>query len=147
MLSNQNADHYKFYELCNPICNDFVAEAGYSNSEKLQNQVQIQMKTHRLKQEDLHHKDTKYPPEFYEILIQGQLDNHWGQWFEGMTLSNVENDESGVACTLLCGHVADQSELHGLLIKIRDLNLKIISVRRVNPEKTKREEINIQLDQ
>jgi hypothetical protein len=43
--------------------------------------------------------------------------------------------------------VADQSELHGLLIKIRDLNLKIISVRRVNPEETKREEINIKPDQ
>ena len=34
MLSNQNADHHKFYGLCNPICNDFVAEAVYSNSEK-----------------------------------------------------------------------------------------------------------------
>lgn len=105
------------------------------------------MKIHGPKQERTHHPDTKYPPEFYEILVQGELGNHWGQWFEGMTLSNVKNGESDGACTLICGHVADQAELHGLLIKIRDLNLKLISVRRVNPEKNKREEINIELDQ
>lgn len=80
------------------------------------------METHRPNQEDIHHKDTKYQPEFYEILVKGQLDNHWGQWFEGMTLSNVENDESGEVCTQISGQVADQSALHGLLIKIRDLN-------------------------
>jgi len=95
------------------------------------------MKNDRLKQEDTHHPDSKYPPEFYEIMIQGQLDSLWGQWFEGMTLSNVENGDSGIACTLISGQVADQSALHGLLIKIRDLNLKLLSVRRVNPGKTK----------
>jgi len=64
-----------------------------------------------------------------------------------MTVSNVEKGESGVACTLIAGQVADQSALHGLLIKIRDLNLKLISVCRVNPGKTKSEEITINLDQ
>ena len=60
----------------------------------------------------------QYPMEFYEIFVQGQLDSLWGQWFEGMTLSNVENGESGVVCTLISGPVADQPALHGLLIKI-----------------------------
>ena len=95
------------------------------------------MKINRTKQEHTHHPDTKYPPEFYEIKVQGHLDSLWGQWFEGMTLLNVENGESGVACTLNSGPVADQSALHGLLIKIRDLNLKLISVHRINPGKTK----------
>ena len=91
------------------------------------------MKSDRIKQEDKHRSTVKNPAEFYEILVQGQLDSLWGQWFEGMKLSNVENGESGVACTLIAGQVADQSALHGLLIKIRDLNLKLISVRRILP--------------
>jgi len=105
------------------------------------------MEIHQQKQENTHHPEPKYPPEFYEIMIQGQLDSLWGQWFEGMTLSNVENGDSGIACTLISGQVADQAALHGLLIKIRDLNLKLISVRRVNPGKVKSEEITIDLDQ
>ena len=95
------------------------------------------MESHRSKQENTHHPDTKHPPEFYEIMVQERLDNLWGQWFEDMTLSNVEHDESGAACTLICGYVADQAELHGLLIKIRDLNLTLLSLRRVYPGKTR----------
>ena len=105
------------------------------------------MKNDRSKQEGTHNQDSQYPPEFYEILVQGHLDSLWGQWFEGMTLSNVKNGESGVACTLISGQVADQPALHGLLIKIRDLNLKLISVRRINPGRMKSEEITINLDQ
>ncbi len=85
------------------------------------------MKSHLSKQDDIH------PPENYEILVQGQLDGLWTQWFEGMTLSNTENGETGVLCTLISGQVSDQSALHGLLAKIRDLNLKLISVRRILP--------------
>jgi len=105
------------------------------------------MEPHRSKQGNTHQPDTKHPPEFYEIMVQEHLDNLWGQWFEGMTLSNVENGESGAACTLICGYVADQAELHGLLIKIRDLNLTLLSLRRVYPGKTKSKEITINLDQ
>ena len=69
----------------------------------------------------------------YEIKVQGHLDRLWTQWFEGMTLSNIENGESGLACTLISGPVADQPALHGLLTKIRDLNLTLISVHRIMP--------------
>ena len=85
------------------------------------------------KNKDKPHSASQYPPEYYEIMVQGHLDSLWGQWFEGLTLSNVENGESGLACTLIAGQVADQSALHGLLIKIRDLNLKLLSVRRIMP--------------
>ena len=85
------------------------------------------------------------PSEFYEILVQGQLDSMWGQWFEGMVLSHVENDEHGPAYTLISGQVADQSALHGLLIKIRDLNLKLISVRRILPDRNSSDGLIIDL--
>lgn len=80
---------------------------------------------------DIERRSPKELQETYEIKVQGQLDSLWAQWFEGMKLSEVENGESGVACTLISGPVADQPALHGLLIKIRDLNLKLLSVRRV----------------
>jgi hypothetical protein len=67
----------------------------------------------------------------YEIKIKGLLDDHWQQWFEGMTLNRQENVEGGQDCTLLIGPIADQPALHGLLAKIRDLNLILISVREI----------------
>jgi hypothetical protein len=68
----------------------------------------------------------------YEIKIKGLLDDHWGQWFEGMTLKCQENVEAGQDCTLIIGPIADQPALHGLLAKIRDLNLTLISVRKLD---------------
>ena len=79
----------------------------------------------------------------YEIKIKGLLDEHWNQWFEGMTLKSVENGESGQVCTLITGPIPDQPALHGLLAKIRDLNLTLISVHRINSETNKREETPI----
>lgn len=72
--------------------------------------------------------------EVYEIKIKGQLDEHWKQWFEGMELSKMTNDETGQECTLLTGPIVDQPALHGLLAKIRDLNLILISVRKMDPK-------------
>ncbi len=95
------------------------------------------MKSHLPEHDETHPSGTRYPLETYEILVQGQLDSLWGEWFEGMTFSSVENGESGVPCTLIAGQVVDQSALHSMLMKIRDLNLKLISVRRINPNKSK----------
>jgi len=72
--------------------------------------------------------------EKFEIKIKGLLDEHWRQWFEGMELCNVTNGETGQECTLITGLIADQPALHGLLAKIRDLNLTLISVRKINPK-------------
>ncbi len=58
----------------------------------------------------------------FKIEIKGQLNKHWAECFENMTFSyNGDN-------TILTGYVADQSALHGLLNRIRDLNLTLISV-------------------
>jgi len=62
-------------------------------------------------------------PEYYEIKIKGHLDKSWSDWFAGLELTHLEGDE-----TLLCGMLPDQAALHGLLERIRDLNLKLISV-------------------
>lgn len=68
----------------------------------------------------------------YEIKIKGLLDDHWRQWFEGMTLKRQESVEAGQDSTLLRGRIVDQPALHGLLAKIRDLNLTLLSVRKIS---------------
>ncbi len=67
--------------------------------------------------------------EYYEIRIQGHLAPYWSETFDGMQVTLTEGGE-----TLLTGEVADQAALHGLLAKIRDLNLTLISVIRYRPK-------------
>jgi hypothetical protein len=62
----------------------------------------------------------------YEITVQGRLSEHWATAFDGMSLTP---DAAGT--TLLRGVVADQAALHGLLARLRDLGLPLVSVRRV----------------
>jgi hypothetical protein len=73
----------------------------------------------------------------YQIRVEGHLNSHWAQWFEGMDI-----DSDGVM-TVLTGSVADQSQLHGMLHRIRDLNLTLISVNKLDSadeEKINRED-------
>lgn len=74
--------------------------------------------------------------EQYEICIKGHLDRRWSHWFEGLTIAQKDNGE-----TLLSGPVVDQAALHGLLIKIRDLGLPLVSVMRIQPEQTENSDI------
>ncbi len=66
----------------------------------------------------------------YVIRIKELLDPNRSEYLNGMTITQTENGE-----TLLIGVIADQSALHGLLAKIRDLNLTLVSVNRVEPKK------------
>ena len=65
----------------------------------------------------------------YEIRLKGQIDKRWAAWFDGLTVTNTEDDE-----IVLVGPVIDQTALHGLLAKVRDLNLPLLSVRRIKLE-------------
>ena len=67
-------------------------------------------------------------PEYYEIKIRGHLDQCWSDWFADLKLTHLEGDE-----TLLSGSLPDQAALHGLLERIRDFNLTLISVTRGGP--------------
>src|SRR5437879_13394806 len=67
-------------------------------------------------------------PMVYQIRIKGHLGRQWTDWFEGLTLTVLDNGE-----TLLTGPVVDQAALHGLLRKVRDLGMPLLSVIRVTP--------------
>jgi hypothetical protein len=68
-------------------------------------------------------------PAHYELRVQGVLDDRWSPWFEGLQL---RSDQPGQ--TTIAGPVTDQAALHGLLAKIRDLGLPLLSVRRLDPD-------------
>jgi hypothetical protein len=63
---------------------------------------------------------------YYEIRVKGHLDPAWADWFDGLAIRRQGVDE-----TVMAGPVADQAALHGLLAKIRDLALPLLSVRRL----------------
>ena len=65
----------------------------------------------------------------YQIRIKGHLGQQWTDWFEGLTITLEENGE-----TLLTGPVIDDAALHGLLKKVRDLGMPLLSVNRVEPD-------------
>ncbi|MBA2775489.1 MAG: hypothetical protein H0U31_02025 [Chloroflexia bacterium] len=64
----------------------------------------------------------------YEIRIKGHLGPRWSDWFEGLAITPEDNGDS-----LLTGPVVDQAALHGLLRKVRDLGLPLLSIMRVDP--------------
>ena len=68
-------------------------------------------------------------PRLYEIRLKGHLDDRWAAWFSGLIITQEANGE-----TLLTGPVVDQAALHGLLRKVRDLALPLVSVIRVEPK-------------
>lgn len=64
----------------------------------------------------------------YEIRIKGHLDDRWAEWFEGLNITLEDNGD-----TLLTGPLVDQAALHGLLKKVRDLGMPLVSVNRARP--------------
>ena len=70
----------------------------------------------------------------FQIKVQGQLPEHWSDWFNGLAIKR-EAASGGIQTTTLTGPVADQAALHGILNRIRDLNVKLISVNQVESGK------------
>jgi hypothetical protein len=71
-------------------------------------------------------KNNQHP--CYEIRLKGHLDDRWAEWFEGLTITLEEDGD-----TLLTGPVIDQAALHGLLKKVRDLGIALVSVSPLEP--------------
>jgi hypothetical protein len=67
-------------------------------------------------------------PMVHQIRIKGHLGSEWTEWFEGLAITLEDNGD-----TLLTGPVIDQAALHGLLKKVRDLGMPLVSVNRVEP--------------
>ncbi len=70
-------------------------------------------------------------PLVYQIRIKGHLGREWTDWFEGLTITLEDSGE-----TLLTGPVVDQAALHGLLKKVRDLGMPLVSVSPIKPGQT-----------
>jgi hypothetical protein len=68
-------------------------------------------------------------PVVYQIRIKGHLGDQWTDWFEGLTITLEESGES-----LLTGPVVDQAALHGVLKKVRDLGMPLLSVTCIDPD-------------
>ena len=67
---------------------------------------------------------------FYKIRVKGHLDGRWSDWFDGLEITNLENGEA-----ILSGDIVDQAALHGVLAKVRDLNLVLVAVSSVGPRR------------
>lgn len=80
---------------------------------------------------ELEPKPTPSQPVVYQIRLKGHLDSQWTDWFEGLTITLEEDGD-----TLLTGPVVDQAALHGLLKKVRDLGMPLISVNQVQFQET-----------
>ena len=72
---------------------------------------------------ELESKPTPFQPVVYQIRLKGHLGSQWTDWFEGLTITLEDNGD-----TLLTGPVIDQAALHGLLKKVRDLGMPLVSV-------------------
>jgi hypothetical protein len=71
----------------------------------------------------------RHNPGQYEIRLKGHLDSRWAAWFDGLSLSHQSD-----GTTTIRGFVADQAALHGLLQRVRDIGVPLISVTQVQPD-------------
>ena len=85
--------------------------------------------------------DDRHEPGRYEIRLQGHLDTRWTAWFDGLSLTH-ESDGT----TVIHGSVVDQAALHGLLSKVRDLGLPLVSVIQVDPKQANGPDVNADAD-
>ena len=89
---------------------------------------QMPIEGHAVSEKDLEHHTLRVEHKVYQIRVKGHLDHSWSEWFEGLSMTHEEG-----GTTVLIGPIADQPALHGLLVKIRDLGLPLVSVNCAKP--------------
>jgi hypothetical protein len=85
--------------------------------------------------------ENHHEPGLYEIRLKGHLDAKWADWFDGLTITRADNGE-----TLLRGQVVDQAALHGVLRKVRDLGLPLVSINQIDPKQANGPDGNVDTD-
>jgi hypothetical protein len=85
--------------------------------------------------------ENHHEPGVYEIRLKGHLDAKWADWFDGLTITRADNGE-----TFLRGPVVDQAALHGVLRKVRDLGLPLVSVNQIDPKQANGPDGNVDTD-
>jgi hypothetical protein len=90
----------------------------------------------RVMANELNSKSDPGQPMVYQIRIQGHLGREWADWFSGLTITALNNGE-----TLLSGPVVDQAALYGVLRKVRDVGLPLLSVSCVTPGQTEASDV------
>ena len=88
---------------------------------------------------EINSESEKAQPMVYQIRIKGHLGRHWTDWFEGLTITLEDNGD-----TLLTGPVVDQAALHGVLRKVRDVAMPLLSVVCVKQERNDRIKANLE---
>jgi hypothetical protein len=78
-------------------------------------------------------------PVYYEFRVSGRLSRTGASWFEGMSLA--VNEETVPPQTIIRGYVLDRAAMHGLINRIRDLGLTLLSVKRIDGEETKQQSL------
>jgi hypothetical protein len=78
-------------------------------------------------------KTTELAQKVYQIKIEGELPESWSDWFNGLMVE-TQTAANGSIITTLTGPIVDQAALHGILDRIRDLNLKLIAVTELEPQ-------------
>ena len=87
------------------------------------------MQNHNCAQKSAGLRPISSPEQLYEIKVDAHLESHWSEWFDQWRVTPQRD-----GTTTMIGPAADQAALHGLLIKIRNLNLPLISVHRLDSE-------------
>ena len=94
-------------------------------------------KRYRVMSNELESKPTPSQTVIYQIRIKGHLGHQWTDWFDGLTITLEEDGD-----TLLTGPVIDQAALHGLLKKVRDLGMPLVSVSPLEPGQADTSNVN-----